>query len=55
MDNTTITLPLLDVNSPHCAMRVEKAIRTVPAHHRPLMWTSMPMWHTSPAASQRRP
>jgi len=31
MDNTTITLPLLDVNSPHCALRVEKAIRTVPA------------------------
>ncbi|MBK7271224.1 MAG: heavy-metal-associated domain-containing protein [Flavobacteriales bacterium] len=31
MDKTTITLPLLDVNSPHCALRVEKAIRTVPA------------------------
>lgn len=31
MDNTNITLPLLDVNSPHCALRVEKAIRTVPA------------------------
>ncbi len=31
MDNTTITLPLLDVNSPHCAMRVEKAIRSVAA------------------------
>ncbi len=30
MDNTTITLPLLDVNSPHCALRVEKAIRSVP-------------------------
>lgn len=29
MDNTNITLPLLDVNSPHCALRVEKAIRTV--------------------------
>ncbi len=31
MNNTNITLPLLDVNSPHCALRVEKAIRTVPA------------------------
>jgi Cu+-exporting ATPase len=31
MDNSNITLPLLDVNSPHCALRVEKAIRTVPA------------------------
>ncbi|MCW5898971.1 MAG: cation transporter [Flavobacteriales bacterium] len=31
MDSTNITLPLLDVNSPHCALRVEKAIRTVPA------------------------
>jgi Cu+-exporting ATPase len=31
MDKTTITLPLLDVNSPHCALRVEKAIHTVPA------------------------
>ena len=31
MDNTNITLPLLDVHSPHCALRVEKAIRTVPA------------------------
>lgn len=31
MVNTNITLPLLDVNSPHCALRVEKAIRTVPA------------------------
>ncbi len=30
MDNTTITLPLLDVNSPHCALRVEKAMREVP-------------------------
>lgn len=30
MDNTNITLPLLDVSSPHCALRVEKAIRTVP-------------------------
>ncbi len=30
MDNTTITLPLLDVNSPHCALRVEKAIRSAP-------------------------
>ena len=29
MDNTNITLPLLDVNSPHCALRVEKAIRSV--------------------------
>lgn len=31
MDNTTITLPLLDVISPHCALRVEKAIRSVTA------------------------
>jgi P-type Cu2+ transporter len=31
MDNTNITLPLLDVNSAHCALRVEKAIRTAPA------------------------
>lgn len=31
MHNTNITLPLLDVNSAHCALRVEKAIRTVPA------------------------
>ena len=31
MDNTNIILPLLDVNSAHCALRVEKAIRTVPA------------------------
>lgn len=31
MDNTSIVLPLLDVNSPHCALRVQKAIRTVPA------------------------
>ena len=31
MDKTTITLPLLDVHSPHCALRVEKAIRTIPA------------------------
>lgn len=31
METTIITLPLLDVNSPHCAIRVEKAIRTVPA------------------------
>lgn len=31
MDNPIITLPLLDVNSPHCALRVENAIRTVPA------------------------
>jgi copper chaperone CopZ len=31
MDNTTITLPLLDVNSPQCAQRVEKAIRSVAA------------------------
>jgi Cu+-exporting ATPase len=31
MENTNITLPLLDVNSPHCALRVEKAIRSVPA------------------------
>jgi copper chaperone CopZ len=31
MNNTNITLPLLDVNSPHCALRVERAIRTVPA------------------------
>lgn len=31
MDKTTITLPLLDVNSPYCAMRVEKAIRSVTA------------------------
>jgi len=31
MDNTTITLPLLNVNSPHCALRVEMAIRSVPA------------------------
>lgn len=31
MDNTNITLPLLDVHSTHCALRVEKAIRTVPA------------------------
>ena len=30
MDQTNITLPLLDVHSPHCALRVEKAIRTVP-------------------------
>lgn len=31
MDSTNITIPLLNVNSPHCALRVEKAIRTVPA------------------------
>lgn len=31
METTNITLPLLDVHSPHCALRVEKAIRTVPA------------------------
>ena len=31
MDNTNIILPLLDMNSAHCALRVEKAIRTVPA------------------------
>lgn len=31
MDNPNITLPLLDVNSPHCALRVEKAIRSVHA------------------------
>jgi len=31
MDHKTITLPLIDVNSPHCALRVEKALRTVPA------------------------
>jgi Cu+-exporting ATPase len=30
MHNTNITLPLLGVNSPHCALRVEKAIREVP-------------------------
>jgi copper chaperone CopZ len=30
MDNTTVTLPLIDVNSPHCALRVEKALLTVP-------------------------
>jgi len=30
MDNTNITLPLLDVNSPHSALRVEKAIRSIP-------------------------
>lgn len=30
MDSTNITLPLLDVNSPHCALRVEKALRSVP-------------------------
>ena len=29
--NPTISLPLLDVNSPHCALRVEKALHTVPA------------------------
>lgn len=27
----TINLPLLDVNSAHCALRVEKALHTVPA------------------------
>lgn len=31
MDSTNITLPLLDVNSTHCALRVEKAIHSVPA------------------------
>jgi Cu+-exporting ATPase len=31
MDNTNITLPLLDVNSPHCALRVEQALRSVAA------------------------
>ena len=30
MDNTNIVLPLLDVNSPHCALRVEKALHNVP-------------------------
>jgi len=30
MDHTNITLPLIDVNSPHCGLRVEKALRTVP-------------------------
>lgn len=29
--NTNISLPLLDVNSAHCALRVEKAMRSVPA------------------------
>ncbi|MBK8615481.1 MAG: hypothetical protein IPN85_18955 [Flavobacteriales bacterium] len=53
MDNTTITLPLLDVNSPHCALRVEKAIRAV-LRSLPLMWTSTPTWRSSPAASPRR-
>lgn len=31
MDHTTISLPLLDVNSPHCALRVEKALHNVPS------------------------
>ncbi|MBK9274579.1 MAG: cation transporter [Flavobacteriales bacterium] len=30
MDNTNIALPLLDVNSAHCALRVEKALHGVP-------------------------
>ncbi len=30
MNNTTISLPLIDVNSAHCAMRVEKALHGVP-------------------------
>lgn len=30
MDNTTITLPLIDVNSAHCGLRVEKALHSVP-------------------------
>jgi copper chaperone CopZ len=29
--NTNISLPLIDVNSAHCALRVENAIKTVPA------------------------
>jgi len=29
--NANISLPLLDVNSAHCALRVENAIKTVPA------------------------
>ncbi len=29
--NTNISLPLLDLNSAHCALRVENAIKTVPA------------------------
>lgn len=29
--NTNISLPLLDVNSAHCALRVEKAINSIPA------------------------
>lgn len=29
MDRTNIALPLLDVNSPHCALRVEKALHNV--------------------------
>ena len=31
MDNSNITLPLLDVNSPHCALRVKNAIHSVPS------------------------
>ncbi|MBL7955474.1 MAG: cation transporter [Flavobacteriales bacterium] len=30
MDNTNIALPLIDVNSAHCALCVEKALRSVP-------------------------
>jgi len=31
MNNHTITLPILDMNSPHCATRVEKAVTSVPS------------------------
>ena len=31
MSNHTITLPILDMDSPHCATRVEKAITSVPS------------------------
>lgn len=31
MDNTNITLPLLNVHSAHCAGRVEKALHAIPA------------------------
>ena len=30
MDNMNVALPLIDVNSAHCALRVEKALHNVP-------------------------
>jgi len=56
MNKHTITLPILDMNSPHCAMHMEKAItqiKTYPGSRISPHFSDMPMPSSQQPCSQK--